>query len=208
MELILKNRNGKFKISDRQRAHIHEKLGKLERYLGQARSITVEISEETRRHQKGEDIFRLQVTLVGEHGVILRADQSADDIYKAVDLVQDVLQRQIKRYKEKYWKRGKLRRKSGEMVSVPGMLESVTESIAEPEATVAMADPDTVSEEDRTIVRVKEFAIKPMFTDEAIEQMELLGHSFFVFRDADTSHISVVYRRKDGNYGMIVPEEG
>lgn len=193
MELILKSRNGK--VSDRQRSHIEEKLGRLDRYFeGAAQSITVEISSEKRRNQN--EIKRMQVTLVGDHGVILRADQSFDDLYKAVDQVHDVLQRQIMRYKGKHWRRGRLRRKSGEFIA------SEVE-----QAPALVADDEQEDEEERHVVRVKEFALKPMFTDEAIEQMELLDHSFFVFRDADTSQINVVYRRKDGNYGLIAPEE-
>jgi ribosomal subunit interface protein len=188
MELIIKSRNGK--LSERQRTYIDEKLQKLERHLDHESTATVEISSEKRRNQKNE-VHRLQITLMGEHGVILRAEQSGDDLFRTVDEVQDVLQRQIKRYKDKHWRRSKLRRKSGEMVS--------SESPGVPTQ-------DSANEEPR-IVRVKEFKLKPMFTDEAIEQMELLEHSFFIFRDADTAQISMVYRRNDGNYGLIIPEE-
>jgi ribosomal subunit interface protein len=192
MELIIKSRNGR--ITERQRVHIQEKMSKLERYLEYVHSATVEISSETRRNQKHE-VYRLQVTLVGEHGIILRAEQSDHDMFRAIDLVQNVLQRQIKRYKEKHWRRGKLRRKSGLFVPSDATL-----------AGEATADNEAVEETPR-IMRVKEFDLKPMFSDEAVEQMELINHSFFIFRDADTSLISVVYRRNDGNYGLIVPEE-
>ncbi len=194
MELIVKSRNGK--VTDRQRDHIEEKLGKLDRYLDHARSVTVEISNERRRNQRNT-LHRLQVTLVGEHGIILRADQSDEDMFKAVDQVQDVLQRQINRYKGKHWRRGRLRRRGDEFIP------------SEVQAIEAMGIPVSEEEDDdeRAIVRVKKFALKPMFSDEAVEQMELLDHSFFVFRDADTSHISVIYRRRDGNYGLIVPED-
>lgn len=192
MEFILRNRNGK--VSDRQRTHIEEKLSKLDRYLESAQSVMVEISSDKRRNQRNE-VQRMQVTLVAEHGVILRADQTFEDLYKALDQVHDILQRQIMRYKDKHWRRGKLRRKSGELTP------------SEPAPAVAVVATAEDEEEEPRIVRVKEFALKPMFTDEAIEQMELLDHSFFVFRDADTSQVSVVYRRKDGHYGLIVPEE-
>jgi hypothetical protein len=120
-------------------------------------------------------------------------------------VVQENLQRQIKRYKEKHWRRGRMRRQGGKFVETePAMVEP------------AMVDMPVATYEDALngesdvpqIVRTKEFTLRPMFSDEAVEQMELLGHSFFVFRDADTAHISVVYRRNDGNYGLIVPEEG
>ncbi len=198
MDLIFTSRNGK--VSERQRAHIEEKLSKLSRYTNSISSAKVEVSSEQRQDQ-GE-VQRLQVTLIGDRGIILRADQSAPDLYTATDMVQNVLQRQIKRHKEKHWRRGNLRRKGGEFVAA--------DLLSEPTATADGTAPDSADDpaQERHIVRVKEFALKPMFSDDAIEQMELLDHSFFVFRDAETMHVSVVYRRKDGNYGLIVPDAG
>jgi ribosomal subunit interface protein len=201
MEMIFKNRNGK--ISARQQDHIETKLGKLSRYMDPITSMQVEVSAE--QQAKGE-VHRLQVTLVGEHGVILRADQSAPDLYTATDMVQNVLQRQIKRYKEKHWRRGKLRRKGDEFVE-SGMADLAADAHG---VDVLEADEaETLDEEAhvRKFMRVKEFELTPMYSDEAVEQMELLDHSFFVFRDADTDRMSIVYRRRDGNYGMIVPIE-
>jgi ribosomal subunit interface protein len=189
MELIFKNRNSK--VSDRQRTHIEEKLNKLGRYLDQISQMKVEIIEEQRRTEG--IVHRVQVTLVGEHGILLRAEQRAAELYAAVDEVHDTLQRQIRRYKDKHWRRGKLRRQGGEIVE------------AVPEATNGVT-PETEERRAR-IVRTKEFEVKPMFSDEAVEQMELLGHNFFVFRDAETNRINVLYRREDGNYGLIVPDE-
>jgi putative sigma-54 modulation protein len=188
MELIVKSRSGK--VSERQRAYIEEKLSKLGRYLDQISKLTVEVAEEQRRNEGV--VHRAQVTLVGEHGILLRAEQRAGDLYAAVDEVHDTLQRQIRRYKDKHWRRGKLRRQGGEIV------ESTQES-----AEGAAAE---IGEQRLRIVRTKEFQVKPMFSDEAVEQMELLGHNFFVFRDAETDRINVLYRREDGNYGLIVPD--
>jgi ribosomal subunit interface protein len=189
MELIVKSRNSK--VSDRQRTHIEEKLNKLGRYLDQISQMTVEIIEEQRRSEG--IVHRVQVTLVGEHGILLRAEQRATELYAAVDEVHDTLQRQIRRYKDKHWRRGKLRRQGGEIVEVA------------PETSNGVAA--EADERRPRIVRTKEFEVKPMFSDEAVEQMELLGHNFFVFRDAETNRINVLYRREDGNYGLIVPDE-
>jgi ribosomal subunit interface protein len=189
MELIVKSRNGK--VSERQRAHIEEKMNKLGRYLDQISKMTVEVAEEQRRNEGV--VHRVQATLVGEHGILLRADQRAAELYAAVDEVHDTLQRQIRRYKDKHWRRGKLRRQGGEIVE------------AEPQA--ASGAVIEAQEQGPQIVRTKEFQVKPMFSDEAVEQMELLGHTFFVFRDADSNQINVLYRREDGNYGLIVPDE-
>jgi ribosomal subunit interface protein len=185
MELILKSRNGK--ISDRQREHIEGKLAKLERYLDLINKVTVEVSE---ANQRGQGVMhRVQATVVGERGILLRAEEQAADLYVAIDAIQGTLQRQIQRYKDKHWRRGRLRRQGGEIVSV-----GMETTPSEPEENLPR------------IVRTKEFAVEPMFSDEAVEQMELLGHAFFVFRDAETSQINVLYRRKDGDYGLIVPE--
>ena len=187
MELIVKSRNGK--VSERQQDYIKEKLGKLERYLDKISKVTVEVTEEQRRTDN--NTHRAQVTLVGEHGILLRAEQRAADLKAAIDIVHDSLQRQIERYKDKHWRRGKLRRQNNEIVE------------AIPETAAAAADDDYRPR----IMRTKEFQVKPMYSDEAVEQMELLGHDFFVFRDAGTSQINVLYRREDGNYGLIVPGE-
>jgi putative sigma-54 modulation protein len=187
MELIVKSRNGK--VSERQQNYIKEKLGKLERYLDKISKVTVEVAEEQRRNEG--NVHRAQVTLVGDHGILLRAEQRSPDLYAAIDVVSDNLQRQIQRYKEKHWRRGKLRRQGGEIVEV-GM-----------EANGAMTALD--EEQQPRIVRTKEFQVKPMYSDEAVEQMELLGHDFFMFRDAGSGEINVLYRREDGNYGLIVP---
>ncbi|NWG20448.1 MAG: ribosome-associated translation inhibitor RaiA [Chloroflexi bacterium] len=187
MDLIVKSRNGK--ISERQRNHIEQKLARLDRYLDSIGKVTVEHNEELRRNEG--NVHRVQVTVVGDHGVLLRAERRAAELYAAIDEVYDTLQRQIERYKDKHWRRGKLRRQGGQIV----------EAMPEAAATVA------ADEEHRPrIVRTKEFQVKPMFSDEAVEQMELLGHNFFVFRDAETSKLNVLYRREDGNYGLIVPE--
>ena len=187
MELIVKSRNGK--VSDRQQSYIKEKLGKLERYLDKISKVTVEVAEEQRRNEG--NTHRAQVTLVGDHGILLRAEERAGDLFTAIDVVSDNLQRQIQRYKDKHWRRGKLRRQGGEIV----------EAAPELNGSAVLVDEDTRPR----IVRTKEFQVKPMYSDEAVEQMELLGHDFFVFRDAGTGEINVLYRRNDGNYGLIVP---
>lgn len=187
MELIVKSRNGK--VSDRQQNYIKEKLGKLERYLDKISKVTVEVAEEQRRNEG--NTHRAQVTLVGDHGILLRAEERAGDLFTAIDVVSDNLQRQIQRYKDKHWRRGKLRRQGGEIV----------EAAPELNGSAVLVDEDTRPR----IVRTKEFQVKPMYSDEAVEQMELLGHDFFVFRDAGTGEINVLYRRNDGNYGLIVP---
>lgn len=191
MDLQIKSRSGK--VSDRQRTYITDKLTKIERHLGLISKATVELSEENQRSQ-GE-VWRVQVTLVGDHGVMLRTEQTNGDLFTAVDSAQESLLRQVQRYKDKHWRRGRLRRQGGQYVTVDSIMNGA-----------AVDATDLVDEDAPRIVRTKEFNVKPMFSDEAVEQMELLGHDFFVFRDAETSTINVLYRRKDGNYGLIVPD--
>jgi len=189
MNLIVNSRNGK--LSDRQRQHIEQKLSRLDRYLDRIDKVTVEHMEEMRRNEG--NVHRVQVTVVGDHGILVRAERRAPELYAAIDEVYDTLQRQIERYKDKHWRRGRLRRQGGQIIE------------ALPEMTAA---PLTIDEEEHRprIVRMKEFQVKPMYSDEAVEQMELLGHSFFIFQDAETGKLNVLYRRQDGNYGLIVPE--
>lgn len=186
MDINLRSRNGT-RISERQRSHIEEKLNKLQRYVEGIRDVNVEVSEQQLRGE-GE-VFRVQVTLVIENGTILRAEKTSSELYAAVDLVEESLHRQLTRFKDRHWRRGKLRHRGGEVIAV--------DSDGAP-AEVGDAIPN--------LIRTKNFNLKPMYSDEAIEQMELLGHDFFVFRDVETQDVNVVYRRRDGNYGLIVPD--
>ncbi len=191
MDLTVKSRNGK--VTERQRQHIEEKLGKLGRYMDQITSATVEVH--TEQHRQAGEVHRVQVTLTGDRGVILRAEEQSSDLYGAIDEVQSVLQRQIQRYKEKYWRRERQRRQ----------IDKVENEVA------PVVDKGASEEEfegrEVEVIRTKQFTLRPMFTDDAIEQMELLGHNFFVFQDAESHQFSVLYRRRDGNYGLIVPDK-
>lgn len=189
MDIQIKNRNGK--LTERQRTYIEEKLHKLDRYVDGIGDVNVDLSH---AQQRGiGDVHIAQITLHTAQGVILRAEERDPDLFALVDSLHDSLQRQITRYKDKHFRRGKIRRQGGEvlMVNADGN------------------EPDADSEMNTSapqLVKTKSFAYKPMYSDEAIEQMELLGHSFFVFTDAETDQVNVVYRRRDGNYGLIVPE--
>ncbi|HEY1011558.1 MAG TPA: ribosome-associated translation inhibitor RaiA [Herpetosiphonaceae bacterium] len=194
MDWNIKSRN--MKLHDSQRDYIQAKLGKLERYLEGISDWRVEARHETLRGM-GE-VFTIQVTLIAEHGVLLRAEERDKELAAAVDRVHDNLQRQIRRFKEKHYRRGRLRRQAGEVIDTP---LPALEPVDAAEETEEAPDPY----EERQLLRAKEVTLRPMFSDEAIEQMELLGHSFFVYRDAETEKVSVVYRRTDGNYGLIMP---
>jgi putative sigma-54 modulation protein len=126
-----------------------------------------------------KDSQRIEVT-IPINGMILRGEESTGDMYASTDMVVDKLEKQIERHK------GKIIKRAGK-----GGAEAKKASLAE--------------EDGPRVVRTKRFAIKPMAIDEAVLQMNLLGHSFFVFSNAETDQVNVVYKRKDGNYGLIEP---
>jgi ribosomal subunit interface protein len=186
MNIHIRSRNGKVKDDDR--TMIEAKLGKLERYADGESDVLVELAR-TQGRGTGE-MHVVQATLHMPQGTIVRAEERQPELNAAVDTLHDTLQRQLTRYKDKHFRRGRAR---------------ATDDAAPPLAALDALDADT-QEPAAQVVRTKRFAYKPMTSDEAIEQMELLGHTFFVFTDANSDQVNVVYRRRDGNYGVIVPD--
>jgi ribosome hibernation promoting factor len=181
MELSIKGKN--VEVTDRLQEYVEKKMGKLDRYLPSISEVWVELSvEETKAAQ---DRQVCQVT-VRSNGTILRAEERSDDIFSSIDTVLDKMYRQIARYKGK--RKNRWRGANVPVEPLPLELEEEAE------------------EEPSGIVRYKRFAMVPMVPEEAVEQMELLGHDFFVFFNADEGQINVLYRRKDGTYGVIQPE--
>ncbi len=168
-------RGNKITVTDAINDYIKSKLSKLEKYLDDNDEVEAKAIIST----KGKD-QKVEVTIwSGKYNI--RAEETNIDLYSAIDLVVDKIERQLKKYK------GKLTsRKSNKDEFVPVM--EVDEIIEEPE---------------EAIVRRKEVFLKPTDEEEAITQMELLGHSFFIFKNIDTGKINVVYKRKDGDYGII-----
>ena len=189
MQLLLQGKN--FVISDRVREYCERKIGKLDRYLPDIEEARVEITQEKTKSSQDRNI--VQVTLKA-NGTILRAEERCDSIYPCIDAVANKIHRQIARYKGKREDRwhGHAKRGDEVMEAMPALEQEVLESIAE--------------ENQREIVRVKRFHVDPMSEDEAMEQMELLSHNFFVFYNANLGRINVLYRRSDNNYGLIDPE--
>jgi putative sigma-54 modulation protein len=175
MKFIVSGKN--IEISDALRNKVLKKLGKLKRFFNPDTEVHVTMAVEKDRHI-------LEVTVPFE-GIVLRAEESSDDMYQSIDRVIDILERQIRKYRTRLEKK-------------------LHESAFEPENF--MIDENIEEENEFKIVRSKKFAIKPMNVEEAILQMNLLGHEFFMFSNADTEEVNVVYRRKDGNYGLIEPE--
>jgi putative sigma-54 modulation protein len=183
MELQIFGKN--IEISQAIQDYVQKKIGKLARYLPNIAEAKVEIYEE--RTKSPQHRFTAQVTL-NSKGVLLRGEERGENVHVAVDAVAEVLARQIERYKGKLYEKGR------------GVSLARQASVSE---EVVVAEETNVSP---NVVRVKRFAVKPMSVAEATEQMELLGHDFFLFVNADNDALNLLYRRKDGNYGLIEPE--
>lgn len=164
------------------RSYAEKKLGKLDRYLPNIIETKIEIAEEKTKFP--QDRYVVQVT-INNDGTLLRGEERGDDLFTAIDKVAKIMDRQIERY------RGKLHHKGRGFSPVRGISEGVPESPPLPS---------------RKLVKTKQFAVQPMSTEEAIDRMELLGHSFFLFYNTDTKRLNLVYQRKDENYGLIEPE--
>lgn len=173
MRLSVKGRN--LEITEPLRRYAEDKVQRLTKYLDQIVTGHVVLAVEKHR-QIAEVTLRVR-------DLTIRAEESTDDLYSAIDLVTEKLERQILRYKERIVGHGTPR--------------------AEPEARAGAAAREAA---EPRVVKTKRFAVKPAAVDEAVLQMNLLGHSFYVFRNAKTDEVNVVYRRKDGHYGLIEPE--
>lgn len=180
MELQITGKN--MELTPEVRRYIERKLGKLNHYLPSIIKSSVEIFEEKTRSPQQH--FVVQVT-VDSGNALLRGEERGGDLFTAIDKVAVIMSRQIEHHKGKLYKKGR------------------GSSFARSEFTEEVEMPSP-----RKVVKVKRFAVKPMSVVEATEQMELLGHDFFLFFNADTEELNLLYRRKDGNYGLIEPELG
>ncbi|MFK4378958.1 putative sigma-54 modulation protein [Bacillus sp. RC218] len=174
-----KIRGENIEVTPALKEYVEKKLSKLERYFDTFPEIKVNLKVYS-------DKQRIEVTIPFTD-LLLRAEETNSDMYAAIDLVVDKIERQIRKHKTKVNR--KLREKG-----------SVKTNFILPEAVAVL---DAVEEDELELVRTKRFDLKPMDVEEAILQMDMLGHSFFVFTNADTNETNVVYGRKDGKYGLI-----
>ncbi|MGB8645015.1 MAG: ribosome-associated translation inhibitor RaiA [Anaerolineae bacterium] len=177
MQLIITGKN--FQVPDWLDAYARKKIGKLDRYLADPAETRIELTEEKTRSAQQRQV--VQVT-IHKNSTLMRAEERSADMSASIDAVVDKLERQIVRYKEK--NTAKKRRAQAQ--------ELQAETAPLPE--------------DGAIVRTKRFRVQPISEEDAIDQMELLGHSFFVFQNAASGQLNVIYRRDDGNYGLLEPE--
>ena len=174
MKIIISGRN--IDVTTGLKNAVEAKIGKLEKYFTADTEVFVTLSVEKERQ-------KIEVTIPVK-GNIIRSEQTSNDMYVSIDLVEEIIERQLKKYKTKLI----AQHQSGGSFQ-PDFMES-----------------DYEEEEDIQIVRTKKFDIKPMYPEDACVQMELLGHNFFVFCNAETDEVNVVYKRKGNTYGLIEPE--
>jgi putative sigma-54 modulation protein len=183
-------RSNNFQVSDELRDFATRRLQKLQRRIDRIVDAKLELKK---RHQRtGGDVVTAQLTIQsGRH--LLRAEEHDHDPLKAVDLVVDTMDRQIRKFHDRRTDR---KGRPPTAIAVNG--------VTEPELDDVESEID--DDPESPIVRTKRFSIKPMDAEEAIEQMELLGHDFFLFHNAAEAQFNVVYRRRDGTYGLLAPE--
>ncbi|HLR65667.1 ribosome hibernation-promoting factor, HPF/YfiA family [Virgibacillus alimentarius] len=180
-------RGENIEVTEAIRDYVEKKIGKLERYFDTPPSSEVHVNLSVYNEEQ-----QIEVT-IPMTDLLLRAEEQHIDLYAAIDLVVDKLERQIRKYKTKINR--KFRQKG-----------SPKHIFAELEKEASQAVLDKENEEDEIdIVRTKRFDLKPMDSEEAVLQMDMLGHAFYVFTNAVTNDTNVVYRRKDGKYGLIEP---
>ena len=174
MEFIIVGKN--IDVTPGLRANVEEKIGKLEKYFSPDTEVHVTLSVEKERH-------KIEVTIPVK-GSIIRSEQVSNDMYISIDLVDEIIERQLKKYKNK-------------IIDKEQAAESFKREYIER---------DYQDEDEIKIVRTKQFDMKPMYPEDACVQMELLGHNFYVFHNAETGMVNVVYKRKANTYGLIEPE--
>jgi ribosomal subunit interface protein len=186
MQLTLRTKNRK--LSPREEELIRKKIDRL-RHLDQVSDAEVVVSQE--RNKRG-DIQIIQLTLHA-HGALLRSEESDLELNNALDAALAKIDTRLERYKGRWVRR---RKSHSDRDTLPVVLDGVEPVEEEPDE----------EEEARPVVRTKRFPVQPMTKEEAVEQMELLGHSFFIYWDADDKLYAVVYRRNSGDYGVLQPE--
>ncbi len=181
MKITVSGKN--MEITGALRSAAEEKLSKLDRYFNPnvEAHVTFKV-EKNKSVSKAKQVIEVTIPF---NGVILRGEEATDDMYKSIDLVADILERQIRKQRTRLEKRN---------YGVDSLRYQFIPS------------PEEEESDEIKIVRTKRFAVKPMSAEEAVLQMELLGHAFYVFMDSDADEVNVVYKRKDGNYGLIGPE--
>lgn len=195
MEVQMKTKD--FKVSQGLREYVQERVDKLDRFVGGGANAKLELTHE--RNRTGGDQVVAQLTIAIRH-TLLRAEEQHPDARRAIDLALEKISSQLRRYHNKRTDRSRTPSVADFATSLPELPADALSELA----TIS-ADGELDDDERQDIVRTKRFSLKPMSSPEAIDQLELLGHDFFVFLNADDLQVNVIYRRKNGHYGLIQP---
>ncbi|PRY83488.1 ribosome hibernation-promoting factor, HPF/YfiA family [Alkalibacterium olivapovliticus] len=179
-------RGENIEVTQAIREYVEKKVGKIEKYFNDVPEANAHVNLKT----YSDKTAKVEVTVPLPY-VVLRAEETSPDLYGSVDLVVDKLERQMRKYKTKINRKN--RRSQG--VEVPQPVDQ--------DLWADLSEDDEEADLSASIVRTKRLSLKPMDAEEAVLQMDMLGHNFFIFEDADTNGTSIVYRRKDGKYGLI-----
>ncbi len=189
MQITLKSKSRKLNPAEDEA--IRKKLARLPRYLDQISEAELIVG--TEQPHRGPDQQVVQLT-VRANGTLLRAEERDVELQTAVDAALDKVERRIERYKGRYERKRK------------GAARLATVMVDDAAVAAPADDEEVEAAPPLPVVRTKRFPVPPMTQEDAVEQMELLGHSFFIFRDADTTNLGVLYRRQNGTYGVLEPE--
>jgi putative sigma-54 modulation protein len=186
MLITIKTKN--VEMTDRLKTYIERKVNRLDRFLPGLDEARVELAVQPTKSAGDSQV--VQVTL-RNNGAILRAEERSSDMQTAIDAVLNKMHRQLEHYRGKHWR-----------------VQNRTQAAAQSDAAMAAAEAAAEAEAEAVpeVVRVKRFETRPMTAEDAIEQMELLGHDFFIFFNLNEDAFCVVYRRRDGGYGLLIPE--
>ena len=187
MEISIHGHN--MTVSTRLQNYVEKKTARLDRYMPDIQSVRVDLTSQKARNVIERKVA--QLTIRDGRGTILRAEEHNNDMFAAVDAVIDKLYKQIRRYRGKQRRRWRKGSSTSEMEMVLGEPLPIDEALDSDEGTV---------------VRTKSFPLRPMSAEEGIDQMELLGHDFYVFFNDAEEAVNVLYKRRDGNYGLLQPE--
>ncbi len=199
MDIKVNSRN--MKVTDGLEDYARRKVDRLDRYLPNIRKIRVDLSRQ--HNSRGEDMSIAQITVQHERGAILRAEEkSTGEVHHAIDAAVDKMYRRIERFKGRR-EDNKRRSRDRYMATAEELAVADPLPVSEASETTVIETADGESE----VLRRKLVSLVPMDEIEAIEQMELLGHNFFMFYNAETGKVNVVYRRSESGYGLLEPEE-
>ncbi|KAG2316691.1 hypothetical protein Bca4012_067536 [Brassica carinata] len=203
VKLIIQGKN--LELSEAIKQHVEDKVGKaVQKHSHLVREVDVRLSVRGGEFGKGPKIRRCEVTLfTKKHGVV-RGEEDAETVYACIDLVSTIIQRKLRKIKEKDSDHGRHMKGFNRLKVREPVIEPVVE---DPEDVTDSTTPEEEDDLIKEIVRTKYFEMPPLTVSEAVEQLELVAHDFYGFQNEETGEINIVYKRREGGYGLIIPKK-